>query len=169
MLGALLRPVDRAAENIHQPFLTHGLFEKEERPCLPRFDRAGDRPLATDDDDFWRGIDFLQPPQQRDPVEVRKHEVGHNDVRPPLFKDFLATRADEGRPNLVPFGFDDHLQPLGHRGLVVDRKDALAAFAAGRRLTCHASLILDLAAGKDPGYVRKSYRDRVIELKPYRL
>ena len=84
---------------------------------------------------FGRGIDFLEPAQQRDAVEVRKHEVGDHDVGTPLLEDFLAARADERRPDLVPFGFDDHLQPLGHRGLVVDREDALAAFAGGRRST----------------------------------
>jgi len=142
-----LRAIDGAAENVHQPFLADRLLQEEERPRLPCFDGAGDRPLAADDDHFRRGIDFLEPAEQLDAIEVGEHEVGDHDVGPPLLVDFLAARADERRPDFVSLGFDDHLQPFGHLGLVVNRKDALTALGGGRRLTGHTSRVSVLAAG----------------------
>ena len=90
------------------------------------------RPLTADDDDLRRRVDVLEPPQQRDTVEVGQHQVGDDHVGPPLLENLLAARPDERRPDLVAFGFDDHLEPLGHRRLVVDREDAPAALVGGR-------------------------------------
>ena len=75
------------------------------------------------------GIDLLQPAQQRDAVEVGQHQVGDDDVGAPLLEDLLAAGADERRPDLVALGLDDHLEPLGHRRLVVDGEYAFAALA----------------------------------------
>ena len=120
VLGALLRPVDRLAEHVEEAVLADRLLEEVERARLPRLDRARDRALTADDDDFGRGIDFLEPPEQLDAVQVRQHQVGDDDVGPPLLEDLLAAGADERRPDLVALGFDDHLQPLGHRRLIID-------------------------------------------------
>ena len=155
MLGALLRAVDRAAENRHQPFLADGLFEEEERARLSRFDRARDRSLAADHDHFRRRIDFLEPAQELDAVDVGEHEVRDDHVGPPLLVDLFAARADERGPDFVPFRFDDHLQPFGHRRLIVNRQDALAALVIG--LTYHASLGPGQVALKDGCHVFKSY------------
>ena len=132
VLGPLLRPLDRLADHVDQAVLADRLLEEVERARLPRLDRPRERALAADDDDLGPGVDLLEPAQQRDTVEVRQHQVGHDDVGPPLLEDLLAARADERRPHFVAFGFDDHLQPLGHRWLVIDGEHAPAAFV-GRR------------------------------------
>ena len=129
MFGALLRPVDRLAEHVHEPVLADRLFEEVERPGLTGLDGARDRALPADDDDFRPGIDLFEAAQQLYSVHVRKHQVGDDHIRTPLFEDFLATGTNEGGANLVAFGFDDHLQPFGHRGLVVNGQDTFAAFA----------------------------------------
>src|SRR5439155_18178987 len=114
-------------------------------------------------------IDFLEAAQELNAVEVRKHEVGDDHIRAPLFEDFLAAGADEGGSNLVPLCFDDHLQPFGHRRLIVNGEDPFAALAVGRKLTCHTSRAPDAAARMGRRYVCKSYRHRDVELKHYML
>src|SRR5688572_14810098 len=126
VLGALLRAVDRLAEHVEQAFLTDGLLQEIEGPGLSRFDRTGDGPLAADDHDFRPRIDVLQPTEELDAVEVGQHQIGDHDVRPPLLENLFAPRADERRPDLVPLRLDDHLEPFGHRRLIVDRKHTFA-------------------------------------------
>src|SRR6185503_17469582 len=143
MLGAFLRAIDGAAEDVHQPFLAHRFLEEEEGPCLSRFHRTGNGSLATNDYYLRGGIEFLEPAQELNAVEVGKHEVGDDHVGPPLLENLLSAGSDEGRANFIAFSFDDHLQPLGHRRLVVNSEDAAAPFACGgrRRLTCHKSRV----------------------------
>ena len=62
---------------------------------------------------------------------IRQHQVADDDVGPPLLEDLLAAGADQGGPDLVPLGLDDHLQPLGHRWLIIDGEHAFAALRGG--------------------------------------
>ena len=48
--------------------------------------------------DFRGGIDFLEPAEQLDTVQVGEHQVGDDHIGPPLLEDFLAARADDHPP-----------------------------------------------------------------------
>jgi hypothetical protein len=132
VLGALLRAIDGLPDHVHQAVLADGLLQEVKRARLPRFHRASDRAVSADDDDLRPGIELFEPAQQCDAVEVGEHQVGDDHVGPPLLEDFFSARTDECGPHLVPVGLDDHLQPLGHRRFIVDRKDAAAALGHGR-------------------------------------
>ena len=128
VLRPLLDAFDRLPQHVPQPVLADRLLEEVEGTHLPRFDRPGNGALAADHDDFRSGIDLLQPAKERNAVEVGEHQVGDDNIRPPLLEDLLATGAEERGAHLKPLGFDDHLQPLGHRLLIIDGQDATAAF-----------------------------------------
>ena len=62
--------LDRAIQDVHQPFLADWLLQEEERAGLAGLHRAGDGALAADDDDLRPRVDFLEPAEQRDAVDV---------------------------------------------------------------------------------------------------
>jgi hypothetical protein len=127
VLGALLGPIDGLADHVQQAILGHRLLEEVERAGLSRFDRARHRPLPADHYDLRPGVNFLQAAQELDPVNIGQHQVGYDDVGAPLLEHFFAACPDQSRPDFVTFRFDDHLEPLGHRWLVVYRQNSFAA------------------------------------------
>ncbi len=64
-------------------------------------------------------VDLLELTEQLEPVGIRQHHVGDDDVRLPGLEDLLAAGADHGGPDLVALVLEQDLQPLDHRGLVV--------------------------------------------------
>ncbi len=139
VLGPLLRPVEGLADHVDQAVLADRLLEEIERARLTGLDGPRHRPLTADDDDLRPDVDLFQPPHQLDAVEVRQHQIGNDDVGPPLLEDLLAPRPDERRTNFVTFRFDDHLQPFGHRRLIIDGEHTSAALARRRGGSWHGS------------------------------
>ena len=64
-------------------------------------------------------VDLLELAQQLEPVGVRQHHVGDDDVGLPGLEDLLAARADHRGADLVALVLEQNLQPLDHRRLVV--------------------------------------------------
>lgn len=113
-----------AIEDRHQARRVEiGLFEKVERAGLTRLERARDGAHAADHDHFRRRIDRLELPQQRNAVDVGQHQIQQHDVRLPCAEDLRGARANGRSADLVTRAIgrllDDHLQPVGHRRLVV--------------------------------------------------
>ena len=130
VLALQVGALDRLLEQREDALGVDRLLEEEERAGLDRLDRARDVALAADDDDLGLRVDVLEPAHQLDAVDVGQHHVGEHRVGPPRLEQLLAARADERRPHLVAGLLEHHLQPLGHRRLVVDGEDLLPAFCA---------------------------------------
>ena len=124
VLADQVAPLDRALEHRQQRVGFDRLLDEAVRARLHRLDRLGHAAVASDDDDFGRRMDLLELAQQLEPVGVRQHHVGHDDVRLPGPEDLLAASPDHRGPDLVALVLEQDLQPLDHRGLVVNRENA---------------------------------------------
>ena len=111
--------LDRALEHGQQRVRLDGLLDEAVRARLHRLDGLGHAAVAGDDDDLGVGVDLLELAQQLEPVGIRQHHVGDDDVRLPGLEDLLAARADHGGPDFIALVLEQDLQPLDHRRLVV--------------------------------------------------
>ncbi len=116
--------LDRALEHRQQRVRLDRLLDEAVRAGLHRLDRLRHAAVAGDDDHFGLGIGLLELAEQLEPVRVRQHHVGHDDVGLPGLEDLLAPGADHRGPDLVALVLEQDLQPLDHRRLVVDRQDS---------------------------------------------
>ena len=96
-----------------------GLLDEAVRPRLHGLDGLGDAAVPRDDDDLCIRVDLLELTEQLEPVGIRQHHVGDDDVRLPGLEDLLAAGADHGGPHLIALVLEQNLQPLDHRWLVV--------------------------------------------------
>ena len=129
-LALQVRALDRLLEQRQDALGIDRLLEEERGAGLDRLHRARDVALAADDNDLGLRVDVLEPAHQLDAVDVGQHHVGQHRIGAPGLEQLFATHADERRAHLVPGLLEYHLEPLGHRRLVVDGKDLLAPFCA---------------------------------------
>ena len=66
-------------------------------------------------------------------VSVGQHHVRHDNVRLPGLENLFAAGADHGRPHLVTFMLEKDLQPLDHRGLVIDGEHPVSLLHGHKR------------------------------------
>src|SRR5207253_3142917 len=93
-----------------------------------RLDRSRDVALSGDDNHLRLRIELLELPHELDAVDVRQNHVSDDGVGTPGFEEFLAARTDQRGPYFVARVLEQNLQPLGHRGLIVDGEYTLLAF-----------------------------------------
>ena len=127
VLADAVAPLDRPLQHRQQRVGLDRLLDEAVRARLHRLDRLRHAAVAGDDDDLGVGVDLLELAQQLEAVDVRQHHVGDDDVGLPGLEDLLAAGADHRRPDFVPLVLEQDLQPLDHRGLVVDGEHAISS------------------------------------------
>jgi hypothetical protein len=110
---------------VEEPLGIDRLFEEVERARLHRLDRPRNVSLPGDDDDFGFRVELLELADELNPVDVGEHHVGDDRVGTPGLEQLFAAGADERGADFVAGMFEQDLQPLGHRRLIVYREYAL--------------------------------------------
>ena len=122
VLADQVAPLDRALEHGEEGVGLDRLLDEAVRPRLHRLHGLRHAAVARDHDDFGVGMRLLELAEEFQPVDVRQHHVGDDDVGLPGLEDLLAAGADHRGPDLVALVLEQDLQPLDHGGLIVDRE-----------------------------------------------